>query len=224
MAYHLPTRLQRCRKQILARVHPRPHRPRLSKPYFNQCFIDYPYYKKFCDMYSATKIINFNANGLRRHLPVFTDFLHRESVDVCCLSETHLRANKSVSIPGYRVYATPRCSGSHGSTAVIMKTKHPASEEQNTSLIENTYVITKIGSRRLCKNSKRPITTPCSKTTISRRLSSVTSTLSTPYGTRTALIVNERCSSNTFAENNLQFTRRLSQQDFSAPVEAIHLR
>lgn len=78
----------------------------------------------------------------------FITFLHSENVYFCCVSETHFRANEQFSVPGYRVYSTPRRVGSHGGTAVIVKTRYPSTTTSTqTSSIENTVSVTEVFSK-----------------------------------------------------------------------------
>lgn len=92
-------------------------------------------------------IINFNANGIRRQMGEFPDFLKRHDVDIACVTETHLKINERFSLPGYSVYHNARTNGPGGGTAIFTKQNiQPAIDDNNTN-IENTSIITSINGR-----------------------------------------------------------------------------
>lgn len=97
-----------------------------------------------CD---GLKIINYNANGIRSQVPEFNDFLRRHEIDICCISETHLRRNERISLPGYRIFHTSRTGGARGGTAIVCKANILAAIDTNISNLANTSIITATGGK-----------------------------------------------------------------------------
>lgn len=68
------------------------------------------------------QIMNWNANGLRSKRATFIDFLSRHSVDVACVSETHLIATEHFRVGGYNIYRKDRTAPvASGGVAIFIK-------------------------------------------------------------------------------------------------------
>jgi len=58
------------------------------------------------------KIVTWNANGLSQHIPELEIFLVNESIDICLVSETHLKKESKVKIKKLCLLSHPS-SGKH---------------------------------------------------------------------------------------------------------------
>lgn len=73
-------------------------------------------------MTGSLRIATWNANGLSQHLAEFEVFLHSQTIDICCVSETHFTSQSAMTIPGYEIYSTPHpANKARGGAAVIIR-------------------------------------------------------------------------------------------------------
>lgn len=67
-------------------------------------------------------ILNWNANGIKSQRALFISFLARHSVDIACITETHLSEGETFKISGYQIYRTDRITGAAwGGVAIMIK-------------------------------------------------------------------------------------------------------
>lgn len=101
-------------------------------------------------MQSSLRIVAWNANGLVQRAQMLEAFLWSEKIDVCLVSETHMKRDSYCKIRGYRVYHTVRPDKvGKGGTAVVIKENINHFEQINyeTSAIQATAVNVKTKSK-----------------------------------------------------------------------------
>lgn len=70
------------------------------------------------------KILNWNANGIKRQRSPFIDFLERHQITVACITETHLLQTENFRIPGFITYRKDReTAHASGGVAILIKRK-----------------------------------------------------------------------------------------------------
>uniref|UniRef100_A0A1Y1LWU6 Endonuclease/exonuclease/phosphatase domain-containing protein n=1 Tax=Photinus pyralis TaxID=7054 RepID=A0A1Y1LWU6_PHOPY len=92
---------------------------------------------------SQIKILNWNANGIKKQLNLLKCFLTRHSIDIACISETHLGHSEKLKISGYRIYRTDRNANiASGGVAIIIKHKiiHHECQPPNTMNLETVGI------------------------------------------------------------------------------------
>lgn len=93
------------------------------------------------------KLLNWNANGIKMQQTVFTSFLVRHSIDIACVSETHLTHFDKIKIVGYNTYRTDReARFASGGVAIFVKRNiiHHECQKINTINLETVGVKIKI--------------------------------------------------------------------------------
>ena len=65
-------------------------------------------HKSTTSVYNFLKIIQWNAEGLVKKKTELEHLLKRESIDICCIQETHLKKDKSFKMRGYQCIRTDR--------------------------------------------------------------------------------------------------------------------
>ena len=70
-------------------------------------------------------LLNFNANGLKNQILEVANFLQKNSIDIACINETHLKNPDIVKIPNYTIYRNDRENRPGGGTAIIIKKSIP---------------------------------------------------------------------------------------------------
>lgn len=80
------------------------------------------------------KIATWNANGLLQHVLELDLFLRNEEIDICLISETHLKENQYIKILGYSFYHTPHpADTARGGSAILIKSNIQHYTEQKIS-------------------------------------------------------------------------------------------
>ena len=64
--------------------------------------------KSTTTVYNFLKIMQWNAEGLVKKKTELEHLLKRESIDICCIQETHLKKDKSFKMRGYQCIRTDR--------------------------------------------------------------------------------------------------------------------
>ena len=65
-------------------------------------------HKSTTTVYNFLKIMQWNAEGLVKKKTELQHLLKRESIDICCIQETHLKKDKSFKMRGYQCIRTDR--------------------------------------------------------------------------------------------------------------------
>lgn len=94
-------------------------------------------------MSGSLRIATWNANGLSQHLAEFEVFLHSQTIDICCVSETHFTNQSAMNIPGYEIYSTPHpANKARGGAAVIIRSNihHYENSKFETEHIQSASV------------------------------------------------------------------------------------
>ena len=65
-------------------------------------------HKSTTTVYNFLKIMQWNAEGLVKKKTELEHLLKRESIDICCIQETHLKKDKSFKMRGYQCIRTDR--------------------------------------------------------------------------------------------------------------------
>lgn len=93
-------------------------------------------------MSRCTKILCWNARGIRNKKLELFNLLESNNIDICLLSETWLNNNTSMKHNDFHCYRSDRLSGRGGGVAILInkKIKHQVICPQNTALIENIGV------------------------------------------------------------------------------------
>ena len=66
------------------------------------------------------KVMHWNAEGVMNKADALKIFLHENSVDICCIQETHLQEGKTFKIRGYQVYRNDR-KGHKGGVLTLVR-------------------------------------------------------------------------------------------------------
>lgn len=91
------------------------------------------------------KLLNWNANGLKRQTLTFELFLQQHKIDIACVTETHLVINEKFYIRGYKIYRNDRPSETAaGGVAVLIsnKIKHVPIDSPNSINLETIAIST----------------------------------------------------------------------------------
>lgn len=99
---------------------------------------------------SKIKILYWNANGIQTKLFVLYDFMCKNFVDICCISETHLKPTINLhSHPDFKIYRFDRTDVRLGGVLIFIRRalSHELLPSLNTELVENIG-ITVSGQRR----------------------------------------------------------------------------
>src|SRR5215469_8941098 len=98
------------------------------------------------------KIVTWNANGLSQHIPELEIFLVNESIDICLVSETHLKKESKVKIKNYVCYHTPHPENtSRGGSAVIIRShiQHHQEAEFSNELFQISIISIQAQNRQM---------------------------------------------------------------------------
>jgi hypothetical protein len=100
---------------------------------------------------SHLNIIYWNADGIRRQINEFYDFLDENFIHVACVNETHLKTNLSLhSHPDYIIYRLDRTDRPKGGVAIFIhrSIKHRQLPHPQTTLFEciGLQILTENGS------------------------------------------------------------------------------
>lgn len=101
-------------------------------------------------MSKTLRIATWNANGLLQKLALLELFLNKEKIDICLISETHLKKDLVVNVNGYSCYhATHPTDRAKGGSSVFLRNtiKHcvdPKVEEDSVQMVSvNIQLINK---------------------------------------------------------------------------------
>lgn len=89
------------------------------------------------------KLLNWNANGVKRQENELRYFLKVHDIDVACISETHLKQGERFSIPNYLSYRSDRISLiASGGVAILInrKIKHTLIQSPSSNEIESIII------------------------------------------------------------------------------------
>jgi hypothetical protein len=86
-------------------------------------------------LHRPLKVIELNANGIRRQSYELNKQLHDLHIDVALFSETHLTPHVRLFIPNYNFYRTDRYPGRKGGTAVAVRKGIPHNHVDLTPLV-----------------------------------------------------------------------------------------
>ena len=81
---------------------------RLTSATGGQPFMSTRGHKSTTTVYNFLKIMQWNAEGLVKKKTELEHLLKRESIDICCIQETHLKNDKSFKMRGYQGRKTDR--------------------------------------------------------------------------------------------------------------------
>ena len=87
-------------------------------------------------------LMYWNANGVRRDYNILTEFLEEQCVDILLINETHLTANKRLTIRNYCIYRNDGPRAPHGGTAIAIKSTlhHRHVPTPNFTNLEATFI------------------------------------------------------------------------------------
>ncbi|KMQ84691.1 rna-directed dna polymerase from mobile element jockey-like protein [Lasius niger] len=81
-------------------------------------------------MANATRIVLWNANGLKQRLQELEVFLNLQKIDICLISETHFTKRAYLKIRGYECYHTPHPDDiAKGGAAILVRNTIKHQEE-----------------------------------------------------------------------------------------------
>lgn len=86
----------------------------------------------------------WNANGLGKRIPEFTDFIHRHQLDAVCVTETRVNPDNRAKIPLFNLYRRDRqLDPTHGGVCIYVRKsiEHFSIDTPNTVGIETVGVI-----------------------------------------------------------------------------------
>nr|KAG5689417.1 hypothetical protein BaRGS_017935 [Batillaria attramentaria] len=88
-------------------------------------------------------IMHWNAEGITNKKTEFEHFLHENSINICCVQETHLQEEKPFKIRGYQVFRNDRQGRKKGGVMTLVRNNVNASETK-TQTGEAEYIQTRI--------------------------------------------------------------------------------
>ena len=91
----------------------------------------------------GTIIMHWNAEGITNKKTELEHFLHENSVNICCLQETHLQEGKPFKIRGYQVFRNDRQGRRKGGVMTLVKNNLNASETKKQTG-EAEYIQTRV--------------------------------------------------------------------------------
>ena len=93
-------------------------------------------------MLSTVNIITWNARGIKNKSTEFFEFLLRNNVHICLITETWLKPHINISHKEFFVYRKDRISRNGGGVAIVVRRtiSHSLLPITNTSLIENVGI------------------------------------------------------------------------------------
>lgn len=103
-------------------------------------------------MAEALRIAAWNANGLLQRIHEIEAFFGDEKVDICLISETHLKRESYPKIKGYKIYHTIRPDKiGKGGSAMIIKENIKYYQEDNfeTKQVQVTAVCVQTKPRNI---------------------------------------------------------------------------
>ena len=158
LAQWLSTRLRQCRAPCLEGVQQHDWRNLVSlgEPGDGEALLlanQRKYLKKEKSI-SSIKVCHWNAEGVSNKTAELTKFLHDSYVSVCCIQETHLQADKSLKIRGYKSIRNDRQGRKKGGVATLVRSNLYA-EEVSRLTGEDFLIQLKIVSVSECVSHKR---------------------------------------------------------------------
>ena len=81
---------------------------------------------------NALRIAHWNAEGVQRKKVDLQRFLRENTIDVCCIQETHLKDTHRFFIRGYEIFRQDRQNRPKGGLITLVKNNIPAAETQNS--------------------------------------------------------------------------------------------
>lgn len=91
------------------------------------------------------KLAQWNAEGIRNKKTDLQNFLRQNSIDICCVQETHLTSsNQRFSIRGYEGYRQDRDGRSKGGILTLVKNSLPSSEHCRSQTGDTEYIAVKV--------------------------------------------------------------------------------
>ena len=87
--------------------------------------------------------MHWNAEGITNKKTELEHFLHENSINICCLQETHLQEGKPFKIRGYQVFRNDRQGRKKGGVMTLVRNNLNASETK-TQTGEAEYIQTRI--------------------------------------------------------------------------------
>ena len=73
-------------------------------------------------------IMQWNAEGVTNKKEELQQFLHKNSINICCIQETHLQEGKQFKIRGYQVFLNGRKGRSKGGVMTLVRNNINATE------------------------------------------------------------------------------------------------
>lgn len=69
-----------------------------------------------------SRILNWNANGLKSQVQLLSEFLSRHDISIACVSETHLTPADRLRLPGYSIFRQDRdCRRASGGVLIAVR-------------------------------------------------------------------------------------------------------
>ena len=81
----------------------------------------------------SLRIAHWNANGLKDRKLALQNFLKTNSIDVCCIQETHLKDGQRFSVRGYELISHDRQKRKNGGILTLVRNNIPAHEIQRST-------------------------------------------------------------------------------------------
>ncbi|KAK7100087.1 hypothetical protein V1264_023087 [Littorina saxatilis] len=88
-------------------------------------------------------IMHWNAEGVSNKKEELEHFLYENSINICCIQETHLQEGKPFKIRGYQVFRSDRQGRKKGGVMTLVRNNINASET-NRYMEEAEYIEVKI--------------------------------------------------------------------------------
>lgn len=99
----------------------------------------------------SINIMHWNAEGVSNKKDEFENFLHQNSISICCIQETHLQEGKPFKIRGYQVFRSDRVGRKKGGVMTLVRNNLNASETKRY-MEEAEYIEVKVTTKETVLN------------------------------------------------------------------------
>lgn len=95
------------------------------------------------------RLLNWNANGIKRQTNSFIHFLNENKIKIACITETHLLPGEKFKVNGYAIYRNDRLTHcASGGVAILIhkSTKHFQIDIPSDKMLETVAIVTYVNN------------------------------------------------------------------------------
>ena len=94
--------------------------------------------------HNTLRVMQWNAEGVRRKKTELQNFLKERNIDVCCIQETHLNSSHRFSIRGYESYRQDRENRPKGGVITLVRNTISSTEIDKSGEANTEYITVKL--------------------------------------------------------------------------------